>query len=923
MSLINLTFNSTSCFLQNNKIKITFNTSKDKTNITSKIKYQYRFLYTPILIQLDEASSSYALYENNRQLWNYSNWENANATFSNNLLSFTTTLPYIDYDAVIVYEIRAIDDINNSYSDSSSSNIIITFYNSENIFSISSLNLIQSQSQKIICDLNFSNYGLSNPHNINEVKNENSTHLNQLKKYLTAVGNFLTSTKYSFSYYISQNQSDMNNEIQLDNNFLLSNRPHINNKYSLEIPLTNNINIDLSYYIWIKLSIINNNSNINIFEKEKISNFKLLQPESDPLTIKKNGIQSGVNRKNIYQVGTGIFNHTNGVADKNGKSDLADSIALMDTHTKENSNTPVNEPSIGFYDNNYNKMQSISSKIIQGKNTFFFDTPNITNFGLLQENNTLYHTRKLSGECYNDTTLSSTSGMIQINSLPKNIFNKYCYSGNINEGLYLSIHNTKPNQNYVFFIYIYPTVDANISLEMDRVIILDKDGKTRQLHKNKWNLCAWIVNNGASDLPFYFSSSESGRYYASHVLTYNINSIYPKNNYSAGSINEQQKKEIIENFETQIKDENTPLLLENYIFKSIPDEENSVPIDHASSDSKYGIAASDKYGHIKIYDNINIEDYDEKSTLAMGGLKRAFNEKANLMHANEDGEIIGIAAQDKFGHVGIISRNTSYLTSTCNESNPKVPSYIYYGKNDIASEVNLNDPTYCQKSGTYSFTGGNYTKTNFPSDFFNTTSTTYGFILETKLGYSYYGSQFLYQTATNKIWYRCIRSYNLFSPWMRIVTSEISGNTSVENNDPIAKINPATNEIPYVEDGNWTLSVGNNHANSSNCKFHRVGKICQIFGWMTLTEALNSNYVFSGFPFTSVDNYQFLNITFQGGEGSAPEWNNKGNLYLTLSGKLAYMSSGSNGLTTLGNAYEWGRVNTIVRVNGTYIIKYS
>lgn len=870
MSLINLTFNSTSCFLQNNKIKITFNTSKDKTNITSKIKYQYRFLYTPILIQLDEDSSSYALYENNRQLWNYSNWENANTTFSNNLLSFTTTLPYIDYDAVIVYEIRAIDDINNSYSDSSSSNIIITFYNSENIFSISSLNLIQSQPQKIICDLNFSKYGLSNPYNINEVKNENSTHLNQLKKYLTAVGNFLTNTKYSFSYYISQNQSDMNNEIQLDNNFLLSNRPYINNKYSLEIPLTNNINIDLSYYIWIKLSIINNDSNINIFEKEKISNFKLLQPESDPLTIKKNGIQSGVNRKNIYQVGTGIFNHTNGVADKNGKSDLADSIALMDTHTKENSNTPVNEPSIGFYDNNYNKMQSISSKIIQGKNTFFFDTPDITNFGLLQENNTLYHTKELSGECYNDTTLSSTSGMTQTSSLPKNIFNKYCYSKNINDGLYLSISNTKINQNYVFFIYIYPTVDANISLEMDRVIILDKDGKTRQLHKNKWNLCAWIVNHGTYDLSFSFSSSEQGTYYASHVLTYNINSIYSQDDYGAGSINEQQKKEIIENFETQIKGENTPLLLENYIFKSIPDEENSVPIDHASADSKYGIAA-----------------------------------------------------QDKFGHVGIISRNTSYLTSTCNESNPKVPSYIYYGKNDIASEVNLNDPTYCQKSGTYSFTGGNYTKTNFPSDFFNTTSTTYGFILETKLGYSYYGSQFLYQTATNKIWYRCIRSYNLFSPWMRIVTSEISGNTSVENNDPIAKINPATNEIPYVEDGNWTLSVGNNHANSSNCKFHRVGKICQIFGWMTLTEALNSNYVFSGFPFTSVDNYQFLNITFQGGEGSAPEWNNKGNLYLALSGKLAYMSSGSNGLTTLGNAYEWGRVNTIVRINGTYIIKYS
>lgn len=869
MSLTSLAFNKINCFLQSNKIKIKFNAAKDKTNITSKIKYQYRTLHTPIYIQTQN-STVYAQYESDKTEWIYSNWQNIQLSSSGTtLLSFDTTIPYLEYDAVLGYEIRAIDDIKNSYSESAFSNLLTTFFNGNNSFQISSLSLVQSEIQKISCQLNFIEYGLVKPANLKTIDYEDSTQLNQLKKYLTAAEGVLENTEYLISCYVSPSQSSFGEEIQLPNNFNLSDR--VTGKYNIEIPLSENINIDLTYYIWVRLNITNNNNYISISERTLLSNFKLLQPESDPLTIKKNGIQCGVNRKNTYQIGAGIFNHTNGVADKNGKSDLADSIALMDTHTKENSNVPVNEPSIGFYDNNFNKIQAIASKNIQNKNIFYFDNSNSSGFGLMQENNTLYHTKKFSGECYNDTTLSSTSGMIQKSDLPKNIFNKYCYSKNINDALYLFINNTKINQNYVFFIYIYPTVDANISLEMDRVHILDQDGKIRQLHKNKWNLCAWIVNHGTFDLPFYFSSSEQGTYYASHVLTYNINSIYSKDNYGAGSINEQQKKEIIENFETQIKNENTPLLLENYIFKSIPDEDNSVPINHASSDSKYGTASDDKYGH-----------------------------------------------------VSIATMNYSNLTSYCNKNNPKIPAYIYFGKNDIPSEgVDLNSPSYCRQPGTYSFVGGGYTKTNFPSDFFNVSPIGYGFILETKLGYLYYGSQFLYQTATNKIWYRCIKSYSSFSPWMRIVTSEIAGNTSVENNDPIAKINPATNEIPYVEDGNWTLNVGNNHANSSNCKYHRVGKICQIFGWMTLTEALNSNYVFSGFPFTSIDNYQFLNITFQGGEGSAPEWNNKGNLYLTLSGKLAYMSSKSNGLTTLGNAYEWGRVNTIVRVNGTYIIKYS
>lgn len=920
MSLTSLAFNKINCFLQSNKIKIKFNAAKDKTNITSKIKYQYRTLHTPIYIRT-QSSTVYAQYESDKTRWIYSNWQNIQLSSSGTtLLSFDTTIPYLEYDAVLAYEIRAIDDINNSYSESAFSSLLTTFFNGNNSFQINSLSLVQSEIQKISCQLNFTEYGLVKPANLKTIDYEDSTQLNQLKKYLTAAEGVLGNTEYLISCYVSPSQSSFGEEIQLPNNFNLSDR--VTGKYNIEIPLSENINIDLTYYIWVKLNITNNNNYISISEITLLSNFKLLQPESDPLTIKRNGIQCGVNRKNTYQIGAGIFNHTNGVADKNGKSDLADSIALMDTHTKENSNVPVNEPSIGFYDNNFNKIQAIASKNIQNKNIFYFDNSNASGFGLMQENNILYHTKEISGECYNDTTLSSTSGMIQKNDLPKNIYQKYCYSKNINDDLYLSI-NTELNQNYVFFIYIYPTVDANMSIGMDRVIILDKDGKTRQLQKNKWNLCAWIVNHGTFDLPFYFSSSESGTYYASHVLTYNINSIYPKNNYSAGSINEQQKKEIIENFETQIKDENTPLLLENYIFKSIPDEDITVPKDHSSSETIYGVATDSKYGHVKLYNDINNQTDDQKATLTVAETREQLALKADLNHANEDGEAIGIATQDKFGHVGIISRNTSYLTSTCNESNPKIPSYIYYGKNDIASEVNLNDPIYCQKSGTYSFVGGNYTKTNFPSDFYNSIATLYGFILETKLGYSYYGSQFLYQTATNKIWYRNIRGSSSFSPWKRIVTSEISGNTSVESNGSIAKINPETNEIPYVEDGNWTLSVGNNHANSSNCKYHRIGKICQIFGWMTLTEALNSNYVFSGFPFTSVDNYQFLNITFQGGEGSAPEWNNKGNLYLTLSGKLAYMSSESNGLTTLGNAYEWGRVNSIVRVNGTYIIKYS
>lgn len=916
MSLTSLAFNKINCFLQSNKIKIKFNAAKDKTNITSKIKYQYRTLHTPIYIRT-QSSTVYAQYESDKTRWIYSNWQNIQLSSSGTtLLSFDTTIPYLEYDAVLAYEIRAIDDINNSYSESAFSSLLTTFFNGNNSFQINSLSLVQSEIQKISCQLNFTEYGLVKPANLKTIDYEDSTQLNQLKKYLTAAERILENTEYLISCYVSPSQSSFGEEIQLPNNFNLSDR--VAGKYNIEIPLSENINIDLTYYIWVKLNITNNNNYISISEITLLSNFKLLQPESDPLTIKRNGIQCGVNRKNTYQIGAGIFNHTNGVADKNGKSDLADSIALMDTHTKENSNVPVNEPSIGFYDNNFNKIQAIASKNIQNKNIFYFDNSNASGFGLMQENNILYHTKEISGECYNDTTLSSTSGMIQKNDLPKNIFDKYCYSKNINDDLYLSI-NAEINQNYVFFIYIYPTVDANISLAMDRVIILDKDGKTRQLHKNKWNLCAWIVFHGTTDLPFYFSSSEQGTYYASHVLTYNINSIYPKNNYSAGSINEQQKKEIIENFETQIKDENTPLLLENYIFKSIPDEDSAVPKDHSSSETIYGVATDSKYGHVKLYNDINNQTDDQKATLTVAETREQLALKADLNHANENGEVIGIAAQDKFGHVGIISRNTSYLTSTCNESNPKIPSYIYYSKNDIASEVNLNDPVYCQKSGTYSFVGGNYTKTNFPSDFYNSIAALYGFILETKLGYSYYGSQFLYQTATNKIWYRNIRGSSSFSPWIRIVTSEISGNTSIENNDPIAKINPATNEIPYVEDGTFTLTSGNN---SIDCKYHRIGKICQVFGWGYLIENLTSSSIFSGFPFTANDNYDSLNITFQGGDNSAPDWSGKGEIKLTLSGKLSYISAASNGLTTSGIAYQWGRTRTLVRIFGSYMTKY-
>lgn len=922
MSLTSLTFNKINCFLQNNKIKIKFNAAKDKTNVTSKIKYQYRTLHTPIYIRTQN-STGYAQYESDKTKWIYSNWQNIQLSSSGTtLLSFDTTIPYLEYDAVLGYEIRAIDDINNSYSESAFSNLLTTFFNGNNSFQISSLSLIQSEIQKISCQLNFIDYGLVKPANLKTIDYEDSTQLNQLKKYLTAAEGVLENTEYKISCYVSSSQSSFGEEIQLPYNFNLSDR--VIGKYNIEIPLSENINIDLTYYIWVRLNITNNNNYISISERTLLSNFKLLQPESDPLTIKKNGIQSGVNRKNTYQVGTGIFNHTNGVADKNGKSDLADSIALMDTHTKENSNAPVNEPSIGFYDNDFNKIQAIASKNIQNKNIFYFDSSNASGFGLMQENNILYHTTESSDETINKTTLSSTSNMIQKSDLPKNIFNKYCYSKNSTEWLEISL-NSNIGKNYLVSIYVYPSVDADFSLMVDRAIFLDKGGKTRKIYKNKWNLCNWLVRLDTQDIPFSFSSESEGTYFASYFLAYDVTSVYSKENYSTtGSINENQMSYIIESFEQQVQDENTPLVLKDYVFKSISDEDSTVPKDHSSLETIYGIATDSKYGHIKLYNNIDMTIDDDKSTLSTEEIRKNFDKKANVNHANKNGEIIGIASDDKYGHVSIATRNNSHLTSYCNKNNPKIPAYIYYGQNDIPSEgVDLNSSSYCQQPGTYSFIGGNYTKTNFPSDFFNVSPFAYGFVLETKLGYNYYGSQFLYQTATNKIWYRCIKGYNSFSPWMRIVTSEISGNNSIENNDPIAKINPATNEIPYVEDGNWTLSVGNNHANSSNCKFHRVGKICQIFGWMTLTEALNSNYVFSGFPFTSVDNYQFLNITFQGGKGSAPEWNNKGNLYLNLSGKLAYMSSESNGLTTLGNAYEWGRVNTIVRVNGSYMIKYS
>lgn len=388
MATRSISFASNTTALQGNYIVLLFDGAMDKTIYDlSTLNYQYRYRYAPIYCNTDGAASGYAYWDDSEVT--YSSWT-ALTGYSYNpdtqQVTASIVVPSFSSDMTIVFQVRAVDDVNQGYSGTLETTPCAFFYNTAPQLSIYNANwgaTVGGDQDKrdINVIVNIGDLGLFKPANSAQIAVTEET---SWSNYRNALKQSFGDISYVFSYYISATNvrpSSPQAEIRTivvaqdteENAYDWIIYPNI----TLTLPYdeSNPWSTDNSYYIWIGMNVASSETNIRIngqwdgtANRITFTQYQLVQSLTPVMQIKKNALKIHMGRTDSRATGGGMFNHNGMVTDGQSPSGMAagHSIALYDTHVKEGESDATNEPSVGFFDSGHKELARIQARKLAG-----------------------------------------------------------------------------------------------------------------------------------------------------------------------------------------------------------------------------------------------------------------------------------------------------------------------------------------------------------------------------------------------------------------------------------------------------------------------------------------------------------------------------------------------------------------------------
>lgn len=388
MATRSINFASDTTALQGNYIVLQFDGAMDKTIYDlSTLNYQYRYGYAPIYCNTDGVASSYA-YWNDTEVA-YSSWTALTGySYDPDTQQVTASIvvPSFSSDMAIVFQVRAVDDVNQGYSGTLATTPCAFFYNTAPQLSIYNANwgaTVGGDQDKRNIDVivNIEDLGLFKPANSAQIAVTEET---SWSGYRNALKQSFGDISYIFSYYIS-NTNERPSSPQAEVRTFVVAQDTEENAYdwitnpniTLTLPYDESYDwsTDNSYYVWIGMNVESSTTNIRIngqwngsADRTTFTQYQLVQSLTPVMQIKKNALKIHMGRTDSRATGGGMFNHNGMVTDGQSPSGMAagHSIALYDTHVKEGASDATNEPSVGFFNSGHKELARIQARKLAG-----------------------------------------------------------------------------------------------------------------------------------------------------------------------------------------------------------------------------------------------------------------------------------------------------------------------------------------------------------------------------------------------------------------------------------------------------------------------------------------------------------------------------------------------------------------------------
>lgn len=330
-------FDTNQTFLQNNFIELNLS-AEDYSQDT--LIFQYRFLYSPLSCV---ESGGVASYEED---WNSTTWNTAS------LITGTTyriNLPSLNSDAAFKIEIRAYDEKENLYSDSSYSPTYFSFYNVLPTFSLGSVRI--NADETAVATYTIEDCGLFKPANSGYSKTASDA-------YLASV---LTSFEASNSTLaVTLNCGDrVNDSLTVKKTYTSDDHVFTNwLSYSTNGSINSFINRSFAFTLDNTISATSYQLKLNLLDKtgqaigiadawkgidNAYSNIIKSEYRIPPFQILKTGIQVNRPQKSIMKAGAAINSDPNTT-----ESERTHSLELLDIPSSSASWTTEQKPSLNF-----------------------------------------------------------------------------------------------------------------------------------------------------------------------------------------------------------------------------------------------------------------------------------------------------------------------------------------------------------------------------------------------------------------------------------------------------------------------------------------------------------------------------------------------------------------------------------------------
>lgn len=330
-------FGTNQTLLQNNFIEL--NLSAEDYSQNSLI-FQYRFLYSPLSCV---ESGGIASYEDT---WTATSWEKAE------LLTGTTyrlLLPSLGSDCAFKIEIRALDEKENLYSDSSYSAVFFSFYNVLPTFSLSSVRI--NADETAVATYSIEDCGLIKPVNSGYSKTASDSYLASVLASFEASNSTLT---------VTLNCGDrVNDSLTVKKTYTSDDHVFTNwLSYSTNGSINSFINRSFAFTLDNTISATSYQLKLNLLDKtgqaigiadawkgidNAYSNIIKSEYRIPPFQILKTGIQVNRPQKSVMKAGAAINSDPNTT-----ESERTHSLELLDIPSSSASWTTEQKPSLNF-----------------------------------------------------------------------------------------------------------------------------------------------------------------------------------------------------------------------------------------------------------------------------------------------------------------------------------------------------------------------------------------------------------------------------------------------------------------------------------------------------------------------------------------------------------------------------------------------